>query len=99
MCEVYVYYRLDPDSCPHALIAARQVIADIAAATGIAGHLLEKQDQPGLLMEIYRDVSDPAVFCQLLQRFAADRFQKQMAIQPDRHVEIFRHLPPETAMQ
>lgn len=95
MCEVYVYYRLlNAYSRQRAVIAARQVIADIEAATGIAGRLLEKLDQPELLMEIYSSVSDPVAFCQLLRRVAADHFQKQMAIHSDRHIEIFHYIPP-----
>ncbi|MCW5627108.1 MAG: DUF4936 family protein [Burkholderiales bacterium] len=68
----YIYYRID---APQAAVARRAIATlfdRLRHATGIAGRLQIKCDEPTLWMEIYTDVTDPDGFEQHLTRCAAD---------------------------
>jgi hypothetical protein len=91
--HVYVYYRVAADNA-----AARDAIAALLAAvetaTGAAGRLLARCDDPAMWMEIYEPVADPAIFALQLAELARRHRVTAITIDGHRHAECFAPLPP-----
>ncbi len=66
----------------------RGMMARLACRSGVGGRLIRKRDEPGLWMEIYADVADPARFEPLLRQ-AVDEFDVEMFIDGTRRTECF----------
>ena len=86
----YVYYRI---AIAHAADARRTIAAVLALLeqrVGVAGRLLQRQDEPLLWMEIYEGVRDPAVFEVTLAELLAERaFASFLAPGSTRKIERF----------
>lgn len=67
----YVYYAVAPESAAVAKAAVADLLAQVRALTGVAGHLRRRADDPGLWMEIYEGVTDRSDFAEALQRLRA----------------------------
>jgi hypothetical protein len=89
----YVYYRVsEPDSAA-ARACAEAVVADVRDATGVAGRLLRRCDDPGTWMEIYENVPAAAAFERILARAAESRgLGRHLAAGAARVVERFESL-------
>jgi len=91
--HVYVYYRVAADNA-----AAREAIAALLAAvesaTGVAGRLLARRDDPAMWMEIYEPVADPAAFLRRLAGLARRHRLAAITTGGHRHAECFAPLPP-----
>jgi len=91
--RVYVYYRVAVDSA-----AARQAVAALLAAvetaTGVAGRLCARCDDPATWMETYEPVADPASFVPRLDEIARQHRVAALATDGLRHAECFAPLPP-----
>ena len=89
----YVYYRIVADTR-----AAREQIGalmdEVAARTGVRGHLSARSDDPTTWMEHYASVARPASFRRTLATLA--QAHRALALTRDgvRHVEEFSPLPP-----
>lgn len=86
----YVYYRVDP----HRAAAARRTIADVLAKieqrAGVTGHLLQRQDEPMLWMEVYENVREPERFeVMLADLLDTHRFAQFLAPGSARRTERF----------
>jgi hypothetical protein len=89
----YVYYRIVADTR-----AARQQIGalmdEVAARTGIRGHLSARSDDPTTWMEHYAPVARPASFRRVLASVAQAHGALAVAKDGVRHVEEFSPLRP-----
>ncbi len=85
--DYYVWYRVaqaDRDT----ETAVRGMLARLACRTGVAGILKKKRGEPGLWMEVYEGVADPAGFERLLAQ-ALDEYDVEMFLDGPRHTECF----------
>jgi hypothetical protein len=64
----YVYYRVNPRYDAEAAAAAKQMLFEIEAETGIQGRVLQKRGEPQLWMEIYENVAAGDAFESLLAK-------------------------------
>jgi hypothetical protein len=91
--HVYVYYRVAADHAA-AREAVAALLAAVEAATGVAGRLLARRDDPATWMEIYEPVADPAAFLHRLAELARHHRVAAIAGDGHRHAECFAPLPP-----
>lgn len=83
----YIWYKVAGESArARAQITAMQI--DLADATGVAGRLLVRADDPQTWMEIYEDVDDPVAFERELDRVVTSHDALLLA-PAGRHVERF----------
>lgn len=85
--DYYVWYRvarLDRDT----ETAVRGMMARLACRSGVSGRLSRKADEPGLWMEIYADVRDPAGFERQLAQAVAE-YDVEMFLDGPRRTECF----------
>jgi len=88
--SLYVYYKVAnaEDPAGRALVAALQ--ADVQRATGIAGRLLRRRDDPATWMEVYEGVHDVDAFQLALgDALARHAFASLLATGAARHTECF----------
>jgi hypothetical protein len=87
----YVYYKVPPGNSEGARVAVGALQRDLAQATGIAGRLLHRRDDPTTWMEIYENVPDPARFEAKLGELA-ERHRVSALLVPgsSRKQEVFR---------
>ncbi|MGB8437090.1 MAG: DUF4936 family protein [Burkholderiales bacterium] len=88
--SIFVYYRVTgvPDSTVRGRVGA--IHADVLAATGVAGRLLRRRDDPTTWMEIYEPVPDVDRFEQELDAaLARHAFAALLAPGGARHTERF----------
>ncbi|WP_018410839.1 DUF4936 family protein [Methyloversatilis thermotolerans] len=89
--DYYIYYRIDPhrEAALRAAVASMQ--ASLRAATGVAGRLRRRLDDPSTWMEVYEGVTDPRRFeIELglhVLRHGLVEYLKQDGV---RHLERFR---------
>ncbi|MFO7190606.1 MAG: DUF4936 family protein [Pseudomonadota bacterium] len=67
----YIYYRAATANGERLQTAVRQMQDAVRAATGVAGRLLRRRDDPQTWMEVYEGVSDTARFESALSEAAA----------------------------
>lgn len=84
----YIYYRVSEKEAGEAETLVRSMQARLACRSGVAGRLLKKRDEPGLWMEVYEGVVEPARFERLLDQ-AVDEFDLAMFLDGTRHSECF----------
>jgi len=93
--HVYVYYRVDAADHEAAIDAVTQLLADVAADSGVKGRCMRRQDDPDTWMEVYESVGDTAAFCATLARIsAAAGLDALLAGAGGRHVERFVESTP-----
>ncbi len=86
----YVYYRVLPTHAAAAKAALVRILAQLEARTGVAGRLLQRQDDPLLWMEIYEGVRDGRVFERVLSELLdAGDFTALLAPGSARQIERF----------
>ena len=85
----YVWYLVDVDRAA-ALAAVGALLAAVEDATGIAGRVLARRDEPGTWMEIYENVADTAAFERTLAALVKEHAIGKLA--GARHVERFAAL-------
>lgn len=88
--SLYVYYKVvnAGDSAGHALVRAAQ--EDVRRATGVAGRLLQRRDDPATWMEVYEGVHDVEAFERVLNdALARHAFASVLAAGAARHTERF----------
>ncbi len=84
----YIYYRVANADLAKAIVATMQ--ASVQRATGIAGRVLLKRDDPSTWMEVYERVGDPEAFERCLaEAVLAHGFGKLLQPGSRRHVECF----------
>ena len=89
----YVYYRVADPASAAARACAEALVANVRAATGIAGRVLRRSDDPGTWMEVYEDVASEAELESALDRaVAATGFVRHVAAGSRRIVERFEAL-------
>jgi hypothetical protein len=91
--RVYVYYRVVADSMG-ARDAVAALLAAVEAATGVAGRLVARCDDPATWMEIYEPVADAAAFTRQLAELARGQRCAAITVDGRRHAECFAPLPP-----
>ena len=84
----FVWYRASGDASA-VRAAADDMMADIAARTGIVGRLLVRRNEPGTWMEVYEGVPDADVFERELTAALARHDLVRVAGLGVRHVEAF----------
>lgn len=84
----YVWYRAAGEA-EAVRAAADDMMADIAARTGIVGRLLVRRDEPGTWMEIYERVTDADQFERELAAAVAHHDLARVIAGGKRHVEAF----------
>lgn len=89
--DYYLYYRIRPDTQVALTAALATMFASLQAATGIAGRVKRRLDDPLTWMEIYEGVTDPRVFEVELGLHAMNHGLYNM-LEPGgvRHIERFR---------
>lgn len=86
----YVYYRVAVAHAPAAYRAISAVLTRLEQRCGVAGHLLRRQDDPLLWMEVYDGVRDAAAFETALEELLVDcDFVAFLAPDSTRKVERF----------
>ena len=86
----YVYYRVDPVHAAAARRTIAAVLASIEQRAGVTGHLLQRQDDPMLWMEVYENVRDTARFeVMLADLLDTHRFSQFLAPGSARKIERF----------
>jgi hypothetical protein len=86
----FIYYRVTADQLDRLAAAVGEIQKQVAAATGIRGRLLRKDDASNTWMEIYEGIGDPARFESAMQHAVAQtRFDSLLAAGSQRHVERF----------
>ncbi len=90
--HVYVYYRVARDSAA-ARAAVAALFADIERATGVAGRLLARADDPRTWMEVYEPVTQVAAFGRALAAAVRSHQAAALAEGGQRHVERFAAPP------
>ena len=87
----FVYYRVLPDHVAEASMAARQMVEQMRAVTGVNGQLMTKVNEPLLWMEIYDDIGDQAAFLSAMQECVAQtKLGSWLQGERQRHTEIFQ---------
>ncbi|MCB1962464.1 MAG: DUF4936 family protein [Rhodocyclaceae bacterium] len=89
MIDVYVYYKVAPAHTADAHRAVAQLLASVAAASGVRGTLSMRVDDPLTWMESYPGVTDAAAFDAALQA-AVEASALADCLAGPRHVERFR---------
>jgi hypothetical protein len=84
----YIYYRVSAKNADEAEVLVRSMQSRLACRSGIGGKLLKKRDEPGLWMEVYEAITEPARFERLLEQ-AVDEFDLAMFLDGPRHAECF----------
>ena len=89
--DYYVYYRIQPERQVALTAALATMHASLHAATGIAGRVLRRLDDPHTWMEIYEGVDDPRHFEVELGLHAMNHSLHKV-LEPGgvRHIERFR---------
>jgi len=90
--HVCVYYRVAADDAA-ARDAIGTLLAAVEAATGVAGRLLARCDDPATWVEIYEPVADGAAFARRLEELAHRHRATAITIDGRRHAECFAPLP------
>ena len=91
----YVYYRVLPTHAAAAKAALARILAQVEERTGVAGRLLQRQDEPLLWMEIYENVRDGHDFERVLaELLAAADFAAVLAPGSARKTERFVAVAP-----
>jgi hypothetical protein len=86
----FIYYRVAPEHSACIVSRVRGMQADVEAATGVAGRLLQKDDATGTWMEIYEGVANGTAFETGLQQAALRAgLLGLLAADAKRHVERF----------
>jgi multidrug resistance efflux pump len=86
----FVYYRVAQGHAAGIAAQVRGMQAELAAATGVSGRLLQKDDASGTWMEVYEGVPDGAAFeAGLQQAVLRAGLQGLPAVDGARHVERF----------
>ena len=83
----YIWYRV-PGDAGAARAAVNAVVADVARATGVAGRLCQRSDDPSTWLEIYEHVHDTRAFDAALAA-AIIRHGVDAHIPDGRHAERF----------
>lgn len=86
--SLYVWYRIAGESAPARERVTRMQL-ELAEATGVAGRLLVRADDPRTFMEIYEDLDDAGAFERALEAAIAAEGVGELCDGP-RHVERFR---------
>ncbi|MGH8798806.1 MAG: DUF4936 family protein [Casimicrobiaceae bacterium] len=95
LIHCYVYYRVDGPHAPTARRTIAAVLARLEERVGVAGRLLQRQDEPLLWMEVYENVRDPARFDAMLgDLLDTHRFTQFLAQGSTRRTERFVANPP-----
>ena len=77
MWHYYIYYRVDAGDTPTLETLVRGMQARLECRTKIAGRLLKQREDSLLWMEIYENVSEPALFESALDEVVA-QFEIEM---------------------
>jgi hypothetical protein len=87
----YVYYKVPAGNPAPARAAVDALQRALAEATGIAGRLLSRRDDPSTWMEVYENVSDSTRFEATLAELA-ERYRVSALLAPgsSRRQEVFR---------
>jgi hypothetical protein len=86
----FIYYRVAPEHSACIVSRVRGMQAEVAAATGVAGRLLQKDDSGGTWMEIYEEVADGPAFEGSLQQAALRAgLQELLVVDGKRQLERF----------
>ena len=87
----YIYYRVDPARTAASERRIGELLEAMRKATGVAGRLMKKRDEPNLWMEVYENVTDEARFEWELAE-AVDHLKIQELLLPGtpRHLECFQ---------
>lgn len=88
MTSIFVYYRVAPRDWHEAEFLVRAMQARLACRTGIQGRLLKKQQEPGLWMEVYDSIPQPAKFERHLAGVEVE-LDIDMFLDSPRHREVF----------
>ncbi len=87
----FVYYRVLPDHVAEASRAARQMVEQMRAVTGVNGQLMTKVNEPLLWMEIYDDIGDQTAFLSAMHECVAQtKLGRWLQGERQRHTEIFQ---------
>lgn len=86
----YIYYRVQPAHAEACAAKTNELLAALKKATGVAGRMLKKRDEPNLWMEIYEGVADDAKFeWELAEAVARLKIQEMLQEHTTRHIECF----------
>jgi hypothetical protein len=86
---LYVYYKVDLQRGAEFERAARDLVARVAAATGVQGRLLRRRDAPATWMEVY-DAIPAGLDFEAILHAALGASGLQGLLAPDaRHMERF----------
>ena len=88
MTRFFIYYRVAARDWQEAEVLVRSMQARLACRTGIRGQLLKKQGEPGLWMEVYDAIRQPAAFERQLGQLEVE-LDIAMFIDGPRHREVF----------
>lgn len=87
---LYVYYKVAAAEDTAARSLVRAVQKDVRDATGVAGRILRRRDDPATWLEVYEDVGDLDAFERALdEALARHFFNSVLAPGAARHVERF----------
>jgi len=87
---LYVYYTVAAADDVAARSLVRAVQDEVREATGVAGRLLRRRDDPGTWMEVYEGVDDPDAFERVLDAaLARHGFASLLPPGGARHTERF----------
>ena len=93
----YIYYRVQPKQAAACEPAVRAVLSSVRAATGAAGRLMKKRDEPNLWMEVYEGVADDAKFeWELAETTGHSKLQAFLLPGSGRHIECFEEVNRES---
>jgi hypothetical protein len=67
----YIYYRVADARMAVARQAVAALLSELERRTAVCGHLLHRQDEPTLWMEVYESVRDPVAFEAALEALLA----------------------------
>ncbi len=87
----FVYYKLDAVSAAALAPRLREVLGQVADATGVRGRLMRRADEAGersTLMEVYEGIAQPQAFAAALEE-AVDRAGLPPALRAQRRTERF----------
>jgi len=87
----FVYYKLDAATAPALAPRLRELLREVAAATGVRGRLMRRADESGervTLMEVYDGIAQPQAFAAEFDRVTA-RVRLPAALLAQRRVERF----------
>jgi hypothetical protein len=91
----FIYYRVAPAMRDTATAVIGELQALIAAATGVQGRVMRKDDASGTWMEIYEGVNDQAGFdTAMSDALQKVQFERLLAADSQRHLERFINATP-----